>query len=66
MNNIEYTSSDRTKKCRLCWKNIPRGETCFKMTNVHVSPKIVNLFFHEQCLINSLEQAIKEKLNANQ
>lgn len=57
MTHLQYTTSDRDRKCRLCNKMIERNTKAIVLIDVHVSPKIVDLHFHETCLINSIDMA---------
>lgn len=61
MTSISYTCTERDKKCRLCNDKIVRGTWCIKMSGVHVSPKRVDLFFHEGCLMRGLQWAAKNR-----
>ena len=55
LTKIEYCISDRDKKCRLCNGSINKNIQCIVMRNIHVPPKVVDLFFHEGCLSRGLE-----------
>jgi hypothetical protein len=57
MTKIHYMTSDRDKKCRICNDKILKHTYCIVMEDIHVSPKIVDLFFHEGCLYRALEYA---------
>ena len=45
----ELTAVSRVAKCRMCEDVIPRGQKCYVIRDIHVSPKIVDLFFHIEC-----------------
>lgn len=51
----------RDAKCRLCNGKINKMSWCFEMGDVHVSPKHVNLFFHEGCMSRAIEFANKNR-----
>lgn len=57
MTKIRFMTSDRDKKCRICNGKILKHTYCLAMENIHVSPKLVDLFFHEGCLSRALEHA---------
>ena len=46
----ERKKSTRINKCRVCEEPIPVGEDIIYLMKTHVSPKIVNLAFHEECI----------------
>jgi hypothetical protein len=56
MAELIYDHSDKEKKCRICDEVIHKGDLCFVMKDVHVSPKRVNLFFHRECLLGSIQE----------
>ena len=37
--------------CRYCGGTIPKGEIACVLEDVHVSPKIVSLWFHFKCVL---------------
>ena len=47
--DVEVRQTQKEAKCKFCEEVIDRGEWCVVFENVHVSPKIVNLFFHTHC-----------------
>jgi hypothetical protein len=58
---LKYQTSDRDKKCRLCNQLIEKNTWCIVMKNIHVPPKHVDLFFHEDCFTKAFEEAKKEQ-----
>ena len=57
MTKIRYMTSDRDKKCRICNDSISKNTWCLVMEGIHVSPKKVDLFFHEGCMSRALDYA---------
>lgn len=57
LTEIKIVSSDRDRVCRICHVKIARHTYAIVIQNVHVSPKIVDLHFHEGCFIRSYENA---------
>ena len=47
----------RDAKCRICNEVIPRGTMAFLIYGVRVSPKIVSLWIHCNCLRDSIIKA---------
>lgn len=60
--NFKYLTSDRDRICRICHDKIVRNTWAIVLQNVHVSPKIVDLHFHEGCFMRALDTA-KETRN---
>ena len=59
---IEYHTTNRDRVCKICGEAINRFTYALVMRRVHVSPKIVDLHFHEGCFERSLQWA-KENHN---
>jgi len=54
MSHIKYHTSDRMRMCKLCGSHIVRNTWAIQFADIHVSPKIVDLHFHEGCLMRAL------------
>jgi hypothetical protein len=52
---VERAKPARDAKCRLCNKIIKKGEDSIVFRDVHVSPHIRDLYFHEDCLKEALK-----------
>lgn len=57
MTQFKYITSDKDRVCRICGEKLTRDTWGIVLENVHVSPKRVNLHFHEGCFMRSLEDA---------
>jgi hypothetical protein len=57
MAKFEYRISEQDRVCRLCGKKIDRGLFGIVLLDCHISAKILDLHFHEQCFFESLETA---------
>ena len=62
MAHFTYQTSDRDRVCRICEEKIARNTWSVMLQDLKVSPKKVNVFFHEGCFFRSLEHA-KENRN---
>ena len=62
MSRMVFTTSERDRKCRLCDEVIPKHVWALTMENLKVSPRCVDLHFHEGCFMRALEWA-KEHRN---
>jgi hypothetical protein len=54
---FQYHTTDRDRVCKICSDKIVRNTWAIVLKDCHVSPKIVDLHFHEGCFMRSLEQA---------
>lgn len=53
--NVRQTKfNNRSRKCRLCNEMIQKDQYAVVFERVHVSPKIVDLFFHHECLVHAV------------
>jgi len=59
---LEYHKSKGNNICRLCDDKINTGEECLSMT-VWVSPRRRSLFFHKNCIENSMKELNKGDCN---
>ncbi len=66
LTHIRYQVSDRDRVCRLCGDKIAWHTWAVMFAQVHVSPKVVDLFFHEGCFERSLQWAKETRNNTNQ
>jgi hypothetical protein len=60
MANFKYVSSDKDRVCRICSDKIVRNTWAIVLLDCHVSPKKVDLHFHEGCFMRSLADAKHE------
>lgn len=52
----KFRTVERDAKCKACEEIIEKGRNALVLERVHVSPKIVNLFFHVNCIREGLKQ----------
>ena len=57
MSGMKFQTSDRDRVCRLCGEKIARNTWALQLFDVHVSPKRVDLFFHEGCFTRAVGDA---------
>lgn len=62
LTHFEFITTDRDRVCRICHEKIARNTFAIALKQVHVSPKIVDLHFHEGCFTRAFEHA-KETRN---
>jgi hypothetical protein len=55
--SIEYRTSERDRVCKLCSNLIYKGAKGVVFKNIHVSPKMVDIHFHNECLVYALDLA---------
>jgi hypothetical protein len=58
--SFKYITSDRDRVCKICGDKMARNTWGICLQNCHVSPKIVDIHFHEGCFFRSLEAAKQE------
>ena len=57
MTTIKYHTTDRDRVCKLCGDKMVRHTWGIVFADVHVSPKVVDIHFHEGCLMRALDAA---------
>jgi transcription elongation factor Elf1 len=64
MNNPHITrrKPERVATCRLCEKDIAVGSPAVVFEGIHVSPKVVDLFFHVNCIETAMDDAEEKGL----
>ena len=62
MTRFEFHTTDRDRVCKICGDKIARHTWALVLRDVHVSPKRVDLHFHEACFERALQTA-KENRN---
>ncbi len=63
MSAIRYHTTEADRRCKLCGDMMARGTWGIVLRNMHVSPKVVDLHFHEGCFMRSLEDAKTQYAN---
>ena len=56
---MEITTANGIAKCRLCNTKIPKNEERLIIWGVHVSPRIVDLHFHVDCMREAFSVAYR-------
>lgn len=60
MAHFEYITTDRDRVCKICGEKMVRHTWGLVLRDCHVSPKKVDLHFHEGCFVRSFELAKKD------
>ncbi len=53
---LKQHTSNGSLKCRICERVIKRGDDCYMLKDVYVSPHQHNLGFHIDCFFEELER----------